>query len=106
SRLPIRFPHPHDAAPAALGRIRTDGGPKQGHGSENFSGLTYTLDNRRRLEVTPGLTCIWQVSGRSEIPFDEQCRMDVRYIEEQSVMADLRLLLKTIPAVITGRGAY
>lgn len=66
----------------------------------------YTLDNRRRLEVTPGLTCIWQVSGRSEIPFDEQCRMDERYIEEQSVMEDLRLLLKTIPAVITGRGAY
>ena len=66
----------------------------------------YTLDNRRRLDITPGLTCIWQVSGRSEIPFDEQCRMDVQYIEEQSVMADLRLLLKTIPAVITGRGAY
>lgn len=66
----------------------------------------YTLDNRRRLDITPGLTCIWQVSGRSEIPFDEQCRMDVQYIEEQSVMADLRLLLKTVPAVITGRGAY
>lgn len=66
----------------------------------------YTLENRRRLDVTPGLTCIWQVSGRSEIPFDEQCQMDVRYIEEQSVVADLRLLLKTIPAVITGRGAY
>ncbi|MDD2728499.1 hypothetical protein, partial [Malikia sp.] len=41
SRLPIRFPRTHDAAPAALGRIRTDGGPKQGHGSKNFSGLTY-----------------------------------------------------------------
>lgn len=66
----------------------------------------YTLDNRRRLDITPGLTCIWQVSGRSDIPFDEQCRMDVQYIEEQSVLADLRLLLKTIPAVVTGRGAY
>ncbi len=66
----------------------------------------YTLEDRRRLEVKPGLTCIWQVSGRSEIPFDEQCRMDVRYIEEQSVKADLRLLLRTIPAVVTGRGAY
>ena len=66
----------------------------------------YTLDNRRRLDITPGLTCIWQVSGRSEIPFEEQCRMDVQYIKEKSVMADLRLLLKTIPAVITGRGAY
>ncbi|MEO0003541.1 MAG: hypothetical protein RLZZ22_1233 [Pseudomonadota bacterium] len=66
----------------------------------------YTLDNRRRLDITPGLTCIWQVSGRSEIPFDEQCRMDMQYIEQQSVLADLRLLLKTIPAVVTGRGAY
>lgn len=66
----------------------------------------YTLDNRRRLDITPGLTCIWQVSGRSEIPFAEQCRMDVQYIDEQSVLADLRLLCKTIPAVITGRGAY
>lgn len=66
----------------------------------------YTLDDRRRLDVTPGLTCIWQVSGRSEIPFSEQVKLDVEYIETQSLRADLRLLLKTIPAVITGRGAY
>ena len=66
----------------------------------------YTPDNRRRLDIKPGLTCIWQVSGRSDIPFEEQCRMDVQYIEEQTLMADLRLLLKTIPAVLTGRGAY
>jgi lipopolysaccharide/colanic/teichoic acid biosynthesis glycosyltransferase len=66
----------------------------------------YTLDDRRRLDTTPGLTCSWQVSGRSDIPFHEQCRLDVEYIEQQTVFADIKLLLKTIPAVITGRGAY
>jgi lipopolysaccharide/colanic/teichoic acid biosynthesis glycosyltransferase len=66
----------------------------------------YTLENRRRLDITPGLTCIWQVSGRSEIPFDKQCMLDAQYIDEQSVMVDIKLLFKTIPAVITGRGAY
>jgi lipopolysaccharide/colanic/teichoic acid biosynthesis glycosyltransferase len=66
----------------------------------------YTLDDRRRLDATPGLTCTWQVSGRSDIPFDAQCRLDVEYIEQQSILADVKLLLKTIPAVITGRGAY
>jgi lipopolysaccharide/colanic/teichoic acid biosynthesis glycosyltransferase len=66
----------------------------------------YSLDDRRRLDVTPGLTCIWQVSGRSEIPFSEQVKLDVEYIETQSLWEDVRLLLKTIPAVITGRGAY
>lgn len=66
----------------------------------------YTLDNRRRLDITPGLTCTWQVSGRSEIPFEEQCRLDIEYIEQQSTLADIKLLLKTIPAVVSGKGAY
>lgn len=66
----------------------------------------YTLDDRRRLDAIPGLTCTWQVSGRSDIPFQEQCRLDIEYIEKQSFLADLKLLLKTIPAVIIGRGAY
>lgn len=66
----------------------------------------YSLDERRRLDATPGLTCIWQVSGRANVPFPEQLRMDVEYIEQQSLWQDLKLLLKTIPAVITGRGAY
>jgi lipopolysaccharide/colanic/teichoic acid biosynthesis glycosyltransferase len=66
----------------------------------------YSLENRRRLDITPGLTCTWQVSGRSEIPFEEQCRLDVEYIEQQSTRADIKLLLKTIPAVISGKGAY
>ena len=66
----------------------------------------YSLADRARLSVTPGLTCIWQVSGRSEIPFPEQVRMDVRYIREQSLATDVKLLLETVPAVIRGKGAY
>lgn len=66
----------------------------------------YSLADRARLSVTPGLTCIWQVSGRSEIPFPEQVRMDVRYIHEQSLANDVKLLIATVPAVIRGKGAY
>jgi len=66
----------------------------------------YSIAERRRLDVTPGITCIWQVSGRSEIPFDRQVELDVAYIDSQSLRGDLMLLLKTIPAVLMGRGAY
>lgn len=66
----------------------------------------YTLADRERLSVTPGLTCIWQVSGRSEIPFEQQVKLDIDYIQQRSIKKDLLLLLKTIPAVIFGRGAY
>lgn len=66
----------------------------------------YTVDERRRLDVKPGLTCFWQVSGRSSIPFDEQVKLDIKYIESQSVFLDMKLLLKTIPAVLFGKGAY
>jgi lipopolysaccharide/colanic/teichoic acid biosynthesis glycosyltransferase len=66
----------------------------------------YTLTDRRRLDATPGLTCFWQVSGRSDINFETQVRLDVQYIESQSLWGDLKLLIKTIPAVLTGRGAY
>lgn len=66
----------------------------------------YTLRDRRRLDVIPGLTCIWQVEGRGEIPFKQQVEMDVAYIESQSVWFDIKLLLKTVPAVVTGKGAY
>ena len=66
----------------------------------------YSLAERRRLDVTPGITCIWQVSGRSEIPFERQVELDVAYIESQSLRGDIGLLLKTIPAVLMGRGAY
>jgi exopolysaccharide biosynthesis polyprenyl glycosylphosphotransferase len=66
----------------------------------------YSLVERRRLDVTPGITCIWQVSGRSDIPFDKQVGLDVEYIESQSFWLDIKLLLLTIPAVVLGRGAY
>jgi lipopolysaccharide/colanic/teichoic acid biosynthesis glycosyltransferase len=66
----------------------------------------YSLQDRRRLDITPGLTCTWQVSGRSNIAFPEQVELDVDYIEKQSLKHDLALLFKTIPAVISGRGAY
>jgi lipopolysaccharide/colanic/teichoic acid biosynthesis glycosyltransferase len=66
----------------------------------------YTSSDRRRLESTPGLTCIWQVSGRSDIPFPRQVELDVEYLERRSLLLDLRILAATIPAVVTGKGAY
>jgi lipopolysaccharide/colanic/teichoic acid biosynthesis glycosyltransferase len=66
----------------------------------------YSIKDFRRLDVTPGLTCIWQVSGRGDIPFDEQVELDIQYIENQSLWLDTKLLLQTLPAVVTGRGAY
>jgi len=66
----------------------------------------YTVADRRRLEVKPGLTCIWQVSGRSELAFEQQLSLDVQYIDSHSIVLDLALLLKTVPAILSGRGAY
>ncbi|HEY8340040.1 MAG TPA: sugar transferase [Egibacteraceae bacterium] len=60
----------------------------------------------RRLLVSPGLTCIWQVSGRSNIDFDQWVEMDVEYIRNWSLALDVKLLLKTVPAVLSGHGAY
>jgi exopolysaccharide biosynthesis polyprenyl glycosylphosphotransferase len=59
-----------------------------------------------RLAVKPGLTCIWQVSGRSDIGFDDWVRLDIQYVRSRSLWLDLKLLLLTIPAVVTARGAY
>ncbi len=66
----------------------------------------YTLEQRRRLMVKPGLTCIWQISGRSDLPFRVQLKLDKEYIRTQSFWLDFKILVLTIPAVITGRGAY
>jgi len=66
----------------------------------------YTSYQLRRLCVRPGLTCIWQVSGRSELPFDAQVEMDLEYIRRRSLYLDLTLLIRTIPAVFFMRGAY
>ncbi len=66
----------------------------------------YSIKDRRRLDVKPGITCIWQVSGRSEIAFAEQVELDVDYIESHSFFTDIKILFKTIPAVLLGKGAY
>ncbi len=66
----------------------------------------YTYWHRLRLEAKPGITCSWQVSGRSNIPFEQQVELDVEYIRNVSFGLDCLLLLKTIPAVLTMRGAH
>jgi lipopolysaccharide/colanic/teichoic acid biosynthesis glycosyltransferase len=65
----------------------------------------YRPADRRRLAATPGITCIWQISGRSEIDFSGQVGLDVGYIESQSFWSDLKILAKTVPAVMSGKGA-
>ncbi len=60
----------------------------------------------RRLTVKPGITCLWQVSGRSKVSFDEWMKLDNRYIDTWSPVVDLHILLRTIPAVICGEGAH
>lgn len=63
--------------------------------------------HRGKLAVKPGLTCLWQISGRSEIyRFDDWAKLDKQYIQEWSLLLDLRILLLTIPAVVRGHGAY
>jgi lipopolysaccharide/colanic/teichoic acid biosynthesis glycosyltransferase len=65
----------------------------------------YEMAQRRRLSVRPGITCLWQVRGRSLIPFEEWVRLDLEYIDRWSLLLDLRILLLTIPALISMRGA-
>lgn len=65
----------------------------------------YRNGDRKRLAALPGITGLWQVKGRCQVPFEEMVRMDVEYIENASLFLDLKLLLLTIPAVLKGRGA-
>ncbi len=60
---------------------------------------------RRVVSVKPGMTGIWQVEGRSRVPFNEMVRMDLRYIRDCSLALDLRILLKTVVVVLRGDGA-
>jgi exopolysaccharide biosynthesis polyprenyl glycosylphosphotransferase len=60
---------------------------------------------RRRFSVRPGITCLWQVSGRSSIPFEQWMELDLQYIDKWSLWLDLRILVRTIPAVMKGEGA-
>lgn len=66
----------------------------------------YSLAHRRRLAIKPGITCIWQISGRAEIDFSGQVQLDVNYIENLSFWMDVKILARTVPAVISGKGAY
>ncbi len=61
---------------------------------------------RKRLDVTPGITCFWQIAGRSHIGFQEWMRLDLEYIRQRSLKTDLMIMAKTIPAVIARKGAY
>jgi lipopolysaccharide/colanic/teichoic acid biosynthesis glycosyltransferase len=60
----------------------------------------------RRLRVKPGITCTWQISGRSGVDFDRWMQLDNEYIENWSPTGDLKIILQTIPAVLFGKGAY
>ncbi|MDM8538170.1 sugar transferase [Desulfobacterales bacterium HSG17] len=66
----------------------------------------YSLTDRRRLNIKPGLTSIWAISGRGDIGFTDQVELDVQYIESQSIRNDIKILFKTIPAILFGKGAY
>ena len=67
---------------------------------------TYTLEERKRLNITPDITCLWQVSGRSELPFSKQIALDKEYIAGRGAWKDFIILLKTVPAILTGKGAW
>jgi lipopolysaccharide/colanic/teichoic acid biosynthesis glycosyltransferase len=66
----------------------------------------YSPAQRLRLQAKPGLTCLWQVSGRSLLDFDQQVRLDVQYIQQRSLWLDLWIVLRTIPAVFAAKGAF
>ncbi len=72
----------------------------------SFDSSTYSLWHTERLEVLPGITGLWQVSGRSSLDFDERLRLDIEYIERRSIWLDIQILFRTVAAVFTQRGAY
>jgi lipopolysaccharide/colanic/teichoic acid biosynthesis glycosyltransferase len=65
----------------------------------------YERWQRRRLSMKPGITCLWQISGRNEISFQDWMKLDLTYIDNWSLLLDLKILLKTVPVVLLGRGA-
>lgn len=66
----------------------------------------YGLKSSKILSVRPGITCIWQVSGRSDTSYAQRIRLDEEYVDAQSFLLDLKLILKTIPAMLSSKGAY
>jgi len=65
----------------------------------------YRIEDRRRLSMRPGLTCLWQVSGRNNVPFDKWMELDRTYIDQWSLWLDFKILIKTIFIVVKGEGA-
>ena len=72
----------------------------------SFSSSTYDLWHTARLKVTPGITGLWQISGRSDVDFDDRARLDIAYIRDRSIGMDFRILLRTASCVISKDGAY
>ncbi len=66
----------------------------------------YTSSQRRRLDVRPGITGLWQVSGRSTIPFEDQVALDIKYVERHNLQVDLIILARTVPAILSRKGAW
>ncbi len=66
----------------------------------------YDIEARKRLQTKPGLTCLWQISGRSDLAFSEQVDLDLRYLQARSLAKDIEIIARTVPAVISGKGAY
>ncbi len=66
----------------------------------------YQAFHLRRLKIKPGITCLWQIGGRAEIDFEGQVRLDLQYIHSSNVWKDILIILKTVPAVLFGKGAY
>jgi exopolysaccharide biosynthesis polyprenyl glycosylphosphotransferase len=97
--------HSIDELPQLVNVLRGDMslvGPRPPLPSET---ARYETWQRRRLSVRPGLTCVWQVSGRNQISFEEWMLLDMRYIDHWSLLQDVQLIMMTVPVVLTGRGA-
>jgi len=72
----------------------------------SFDTTTYDLWHTERLEVAPGLTGLWQIARRGNIDFDDRVRLDIAYVRNRSLRLDITILLRTIPAVLSQRGAH
>jgi lipopolysaccharide/colanic/teichoic acid biosynthesis glycosyltransferase len=72
----------------------------------SFDASTYDLWHTERLEVTPGLTGLWQVTGRADIDFDERVRLDIEYIERRGILFDVGIMFQTLRALVDHKGAY
>jgi lipopolysaccharide/colanic/teichoic acid biosynthesis glycosyltransferase len=72
----------------------------------SFAADTYKLWQTERLEVLPGLTGLWQVNGRSDLDFDDRLKLDIQYIENQSLWLDIQIVFRTVAVIFTQKGAY